>query len=276
MAKAFKRGRLVDIRQRDPLLDTRLLPEALRTSSDAIDKGVAFARDAVRPYHRSVTVKEGGITKTYAVRRRGCGIVEIGDERFWFYDFGVNDYWRDYEVLVRAPIDRATLTPLFSPGRRLSVRVDSACTTGQIFHDESCECKQQLHKAIGLLSQAGEGLIIRIPRQDGRGMGLPFKLSTLTLQYLFGTKTFNTVKAAEAISGGGQIDRRTYGGAIAVMKFLKISPRQPIALVTQNDFKTNVFLENGYAVEHLSARVAETEKTRDNMDAKRARLGHRA
>lgn len=272
MAKNFRRN---DPGQHSTWLTADRLPGPLLESLGVQEIFTQFARAAMQPHHRSVTVHENGTTRTFAVERRGCGIIERGDERFWCFDFSVNDEWRDYEVLVRAPLNWMTLTPSFNPERPLLVRIDSGCTTGQVFHDESCDCREQLHKAIGLLVENGEGVIVRIPRQDGRGMGLPFKLSTLTLQSFFGTRVFNTVKAAHAIADTSEIDQRTYGGAIAVMKFLEITPQQPLALATQNDRKTKVFVENGFAVEHVSIRVPETEKTRDNLDAKRRQLGHR-
>jgi GTP cyclohydrolase II len=251
------------------------LPEALQTSPIVQQQFVDLARHAMRPCHRAITVRENGKARWLAVERRACGIVKKNDERFWFYDFGVNDAWRDYEALVRAPIDRATLTPAFDPARPVFVRIDSGCTTGQVYHDASCECREQLHKAVELLIKSGQGLIIRIPRQDGRGMGLPFKLSTLMLQYFFGTEIFDTVEAAVRISDSEEIDRRTYGGAVAVLKFLKVRRQQILRLATQNDRKTDVLLENGFAIEHVLIRVPETKDTRHNMNAKRARLGHR-
>jgi GTP cyclohydrolase II len=275
MGKKRRSAQIVNFRQRQALLTTRTLPESLRTSPDAIRQFVDFARNAMRPLGRSVTVKEHGQTRRYAVTRRGYGITEKNEERFWFYDFAVNDEWRDYEVLVRAPIDQTTIAPFFEPSRPIFLRIDSGCATGQVFHDPSCECREQLHKAIELLVASSQGLIIRIPRQDGRGMGLPFKLSTLTLQYLFGTKIFDTVEAALRISDDGRIERRTYGGAIAIMKFLGISRRQRVTLATQNNLKANALLENGFKVEHASIRIPETKKTRHNLNAKRARLGHR-
>jgi GTP cyclohydrolase II len=258
-----------------PLLPHRL-PEPLARSQAIQELFVDFAQSTMLPETCKVWVRENGSHHKVMVRREGLGIVEYGNERFWLYSFTVDDPWREYEALVRAPVDRTSLMPVFEPGRRLFVRIDSGCTTGQVFHDGSCECREQLHLAVQLLVEHGEGLIVRIPRQDGRGMGLPHKLATTVLQSFFGTRIFNTVSAARAVATGPDIDQRTYAGSIAVMKCLGVKPGRRLLLATQNDLKTNVFLENGFGIRHVSIRVPETEKTYDNLNAKRRELGHRA
>ena len=72
-----------------------------------------------------------------------------------------------------------------------------------------------------MIDAAGEGILIHIRTQDGRGMGLPFKLATLYLQRELG---LHTVEAANMLSGGRSIDNRSYTGAIAVLKFLGCGP----------------------------------------------------
>lgn len=262
--------------QQIALLLPHRLPVPLAKSRTIQDLFVDFARSTMLPKTRKITVRENGSIRRILVRREGLGIVEHGDERFWLFSFKVDDPWREYEALVRAPVDCISLTPCFDFRRPLFVRIDSGCTTGQVFHDSSCECREQLHLGIQLLIEHGEGLIIRIPRQDGRGMGLPHKLATTVLQSFFGTRIFNTVTASRAVATGPKIDERTYSGAIAVLKFLGVSTTRRLLLATQNDLKTAVFLENGFGIRHVSIRVPETEKTRDNLDAKRRELGHRA
>ncbi|MGC8805637.1 MAG: 3,4-dihydroxy-2-butanone-4-phosphate synthase, partial [Candidatus Ratteibacteria bacterium] len=54
------------------------------------------------------------------------------------------------------------------------VRVHSQCLTGDIFHSFRCDCGEQLHKSLEMISQQG-GALIYLP-QEGRGIGLADKL----------------------------------------------------------------------------------------------------
>jgi GTP cyclohydrolase II len=83
--------------------------------------------------------------------------------------------------------------PHFRDPEDLLVRTDSGCITGQVFHELSCDCRQQLHQAMTDVTRRGEGIIVHIPGQDGRGMGLDFKLATLHIQQRLGA---DTVQAA--------------------------------------------------------------------------------
>ena len=71
-------------------------------------------------------------------------------------------------------------------------------------------------------------MIINVPAQDGRGMGISFKLATLWLQDTLGV---DTVESASMIAPGGVIDIRTYSGIIGILKFL-IFPK-PVLLISQ-------------------------------------------
>ena len=113
------------------------------------------------------------------------------------------------------------LTPAFRlsfPGAEdLLLRIDSGCETGQLFGDRTCECHQQLDLCMQKIMRRGHGLIINIPFQDGRGMGLPFKLATLQLQLDLGV---HTVDSFAMLDPDGRRDIRNYAGVIAILKFL--------------------------------------------------------
>jgi GTP cyclohydrolase II len=113
------------------------------------------------------------------------------------------------------------LTPAFRlsfPGAEdLLLRIDSGCETGQLFGDRTCECHQQLDLCMQKIMRRGHGLIINIPFQDGRGMGLPFKLATLQLQLDPGV---HTVDSFAMLDPDGRRDIRNYAGVIAILKFL--------------------------------------------------------
>lgn len=137
----------------------------------------------------------------------------------------------------------------------------------------TCECHDQLNLALKTLSEIGEGIIINIPHQDGRGMGLTFKLATLWIQDILGV---NTVESASLLAPGGVIDIRTYSGAICILKFFGIPETCKINLATNNPKKAEVFAENGYAVVDYTPIVIEpNEYTKANLRAKQEYLGHK-
>ena len=141
-----------------------------------------------------------------------------------------------------------------------------------MFGDRTCECREQLALALETIGDAGEGMVINIPRQDGRGLGLPFKLATLWLQTLL---KMNTVEAAEAITPDGVIDARTYGGVIGILKFFGIPTTMKINLATNNVHKARVFDENGYSVEgYTPVVIPPTEHTSHHLYAKQEHMGH--
>ena len=91
----------------------------------------------------------------------------------------VNDEWRDYYVLYIGLLDQNKMPNLAENNdKEIIVRIDSGCLTGMVFGDRTCDCHEQLLIAIDSAIENGIGFIIHIPSQDGRGMGIDFKLKT--------------------------------------------------------------------------------------------------
>ncbi|MFA5945512.1 MAG: hypothetical protein WC802_01185 [Patescibacteria group bacterium] len=193
--------------------------------------------------------------------------------KFWQYNFAIDDSWEKYSVLVKAELDLETLCPVFRRDDRLVLRTDSGCETGQVFGDLTCECCGQLKLAMRTLAEIGEGMIINIPRQDGRGMGLTFKLATLWLQE---TLNVHTVESASLLAPGGVIDVRTYSGVVCVLKFFGIPSTCTVNLATNNPEKVGVFGENGYTVAEdlVPILIKPTEHTAAHLLAKGEFLNH--
>lgn len=249
-----------------------MIARSLNVVPEKLEEGLRNIKNSMLGIKRQFTVTENGVTRSYVVQRRGCGDIRM-PHGFVLFDFAVNDEWERYEVIVNSRIDDLTHIPLFNGTGPLFVRIDSGCATGQVFHDESCECREQLHLALDLMAENGDGLIVRIPAQDGRGMGLDFKLATLTLQYSYG---LDTVQAARLLSEDGVIDRRTYSGVICILKFFQVPMSRGIALATNNPCKAKIFAENGYAIRrNICVKIPETPETKRHLDAKKRYLGHK-
>lgn len=238
-----------------------------------IEEFVELVKRSMRPEQLRIPINEDGQRRYYTVERRGLGPLITPHGTFWQYNFSIDDAWEKYSVLVKGEINEATLNPAFTNNDQLIVRTDSGCETGQMFHDQTCDCRDQLHLAMRTIEQVGEGMIINIPRQDGRGMGLTFKLGTLWLQKHLGV---NTVQSAGLLAPDGVIDIRTYAGVIAVLKFFEIPETCVINLATNNPDKIQVFQANGYTVDTMSIVIDPTEHTAHHFAAKKQYLNHKA
>lgn len=249
------------------------ISEKSKMSAEEVSAFLKLLEHSMEPFSKRFSVNENGITRYYAVERRGIGILKTEHGKFWQYNFAIDDQWEKYSVIVKAELDKNLLVPVFKNKDQLVLRTDSGCETGQVFGDLTCECHDQLHLALKTLEQIGEGMLINIPRQDGRGMGLTFKLATLWLQDVLGV---NTVESASLLAPGGVIDIRTYSGVICILKFFGIPTTCRINLATNNPKKAGVFAENGYMVANYTPVVIEpNEHTKTHLQAKQDHLGHK-
>jgi GTP cyclohydrolase II len=231
---------------------------------DDLRRAVAESREALSPTSSQHVVREAGAVRELTVFQRGQGPVHTPFGVFEHRAFIVDDYWRHYSVLSMGD---------YSVGADpVLLRIDSGCQTGQLFADLTCECWEQLIDALRIIGEAGVGVLVVIPDQDGRGMGLGFKLATLRLQDELG---ITTVEAAEALAGTENIDIRTYSGAAAVLEAMGLRKDRPIILLSNNPRKAAGLSSNGYEVAELRPLlVPATAHTRSNLMAKGERLGH--
>lgn len=249
------------------------ISEKSKMSVEEVSAFLELLKHSMEPFSKRFSVNENGVMRYYAVERRGVGILKTEHGKFWQYNFAIDDQWEKYSVIVKAELDKDLLVPVFKNKDQLVLRTDSGCETGQVFGDLTCECHDQLHLSLKTLEEVGEGMLINIPRQDGRGMGLTFKLATLWIQDVLGV---NTVESASLLAPGGVIDVRTYSGVVCILKFFGISKTCRINLATNNPKKAEVFAENGYTVVDYTPIVIEpNEHTKAHLKVKQDHLGHK-
>jgi 3,4-dihydroxy 2-butanone 4-phosphate synthase/GTP cyclohydrolase II len=145
------------------------------------------------------------------------------------------------------------------------VRVHSECLTGDVFGSRRCDCGEQLHNAMAMINEKGQGVILYM-RQEGRGIGLVNKLKAYELQ----DSGLDTVEAN--IKLGFKADLRDYG--IGAQMLVNLGVRK-MRLMTNNPKKI-VGLE-GYGlkvVERVPVETSPHERNLVYLKTKKKKLGH--
>ncbi len=186
----------------------------------------------------------------------------------------VNDEWRDYYVLYIGLLDQNKMPNLAENNdKEIIIRIDSGCLTGMVFGDRTCDCHEQLLIAIDSAIKNGIGFIIHVPSQDGRGMGIDFKLKTLDEQYY---NHLNTVESAKKVSHLENIDRRTYHGAVGCLELLGVKHNMRLNIATNNPEKIKAFKLAGFTNLNTSRVFAThiSDEVKKHLAAKQQFLGH--
>jgi 3,4-dihydroxy 2-butanone 4-phosphate synthase/GTP cyclohydrolase II len=253
-------------------MDLSQLATELNKTQEELELIVEEARRSLTPRMERIEVVERGVARVIQVTRVGVGPLLTHAGPFHHFLFRIQDEWEDYSALVKADLDQK-LNPVFQQDSPLLLRIDSGCETGQVFGDKTCECRDQLHKALETIEKNGEGVLVNIPHQDGRGLGLGFKLATLFVQEELGV---GTVTASALLDPAGATrDARTYGGVIAILRFFGVLKGREIALMSNNPKKLEIFEENGHGTpQFVEVQIEPTEHTRHHLLEKQEHLGH--
>jgi 3,4-dihydroxy 2-butanone 4-phosphate synthase/GTP cyclohydrolase II len=145
------------------------------------------------------------------------------------------------------------------------VRVHSQCVTGDVFGSQRCDCGEQLHLAMKMISEAGKGVVVYM-RQEGRGIGLHNKIKAYNLQ----DKGMDTVEANEAL--GFPADRRDYGIGMQILVDLGL---RNLRLLTNNPSKRAGLEGFGLQIVERVPVVATPNKHNVRyLETKRTKMGH--
>jgi 3,4-dihydroxy 2-butanone 4-phosphate synthase/GTP cyclohydrolase II len=145
------------------------------------------------------------------------------------------------------------------------VRVHSECLTGDVFRSRRCDCGEQLCRALQLISENGNGVLLYM-HQEGRGIGLANKLRAYMLQ----DQGSDTVEANREL--GYPADLRDYGVGAQILVDLGV---KEMRLLTNNPRKI-IGLE-GYGLkikERVPLEIAPNNVNRRYLETKRDKLHH--
>jgi len=152
------------------------------------------------------------------------------------------------------------------PNEPLLTRIHSQCLTGDTFLSLKCECRQQLHQSMKLISKKKQGAIVYL-NQEGRGIGLTNKIKAYALQ----DKGLDTVEANHAL--GFPADVRDYKVAADILHDLGI---KEINLLTNNPDKVKQLSHLGIKiVKTIPLEIPPNGINKRYLIAKRKKLGHR-
>lgn len=210
--------------------------------------------------------------KEYVVTKTGIGPIRTKHGNFYQATFEIDDEWKHYSVIVKSDIEKDSMLPNFTKHKEIFLRIDSGCTSGQLFNDITCECRDQLNLTLEKFNKKEQGIIIHIPKQDGRGKGIDFKLATLYLQEHLGLNTTEAFTLLEKDNSHISLDSRNYDGVVAILKFLGATNN--ITIGTNNPKKLDVLKKNDIPFKTANIVIPPTEFTCRHLKAKEKILGH--
>jgi 3,4-dihydroxy 2-butanone 4-phosphate synthase/GTP cyclohydrolase II len=145
------------------------------------------------------------------------------------------------------------------------VRIHSQCLTGDVFASDRCDCGDQLHEAMRLITANGSGVLV-YQQQEGRGIGLLNKILAYELQ----DQGMDTVDANLEL--GFEADQRDYIFPAEILKYLGA---MRIRLLSNNPDKVLGLEREGIRVEErVALEIAPSSTTHDYLKIKKEKLGH--
>jgi GTP cyclohydrolase II len=163
-------------------------------------------------------------------------------------------------VVLRTPC------PPACPAEPPLVRIHSACFTGDVLGSAKCDCGPQLSAAIDAIVRSGDGVLVYLLRQEGRGIGLANKIRAYALQ----AAGHDTISANVAL--GLPVEGRDFSVAATCLKQLGVGR---VRLMTNNPLKVAAMAEHGIeVVDRVPLCGFLTTHNRQYLETKDRSMGH--
>jgi len=147
----------------------------------------------------------------------------------------------------------------------VSVRLHSACLTGDLFGSLKCDCGDQLRQTVHFMAEHGGGIVLYLD-QEGRGNGLSNKILAYRLQ----SQGHDTYDSDEIL--GFEKDQRHFDFAAEMLKQLGVTQ---VTLFTNNPDKVDAIRRAGIEVVGQHRVIGRrTSENAQYLDTKRDRAGH--
>jgi GTP cyclohydrolase II len=215
-------------------------PEAaglVRVSGEAIRNYPAEEQHALKLIARAPVPLEGATDSEFVIFRGGEGL-------------------RDQVAVIIGKPD------LSQP---VTVRLHSACLTGDLFGSLKCDCGDQLRHTAKFMAENGGGVLLYLD-QEGRGNGISNKIRAYRLQ----AQGFDTYDADEVL--GFDHDQRGFAFAGQMLKQLGVSI---VRVMTNNPVKIAALEDAGLVVAEDQRIVGRlTDQNVRYLASKRDRAGH--
>ena len=147
----------------------------------------------------------------------------------------------------------------------VTVRLHSACLTGDLFGSLKCDCGDQLRHTAKFMAENGGGVLLYLD-QEGRGNGISNKIRAYRLQ----AQGFDTYDADEVL--GFDHDQRGFAFAAEMLKQLGV---RTVRVMTNNPVKIAALEDGGLVVaadQRIIGRL--TDQNVRYLASKRDRAGH--
>ncbi|MCC5811991.1 MAG: GTP cyclohydrolase II RibA [Ectothiorhodospiraceae bacterium] len=146
-----------------------------------------------------------------------------------------------------------------------SIRLHSACLTGDLFGSLRCDCGEQLRNGVKAIREHGGGVLLYLA-QEGRGIGLANKLRAYAIQ----DHGVDTVDADRIL--GFTYDERRYEAAVAMLEQLEL---KRVRLFTNNPEKVSALQRGGIeVVERVPLLGSINPHNHNYLNTKATKAGH--
>lgn len=147
----------------------------------------------------------------------------------------------------------------------VTVRLHSACLTGDLFGSLKCDCGDQLRHTARFMAENGGGILLYLD-QEGRGNGLSNKIRAYRLQ----AQGYDTYDADEVL--GFDHDQRGFAFAATMLKQLGVTI---VHVMTNNPVKIAALEDAGLTVAADQRIIGrQTDQNVRYLASKRDRAGH--